>query len=96
VAAFLAGIIDFGALFAGDPAWDPGAVWLLLTEGNASRFFTSYGQTDETTVRRARGPAAVKSPFLMLMGGNADYDLPDRGPACRRALDHVLQGLYRR
>ena len=29
----LAGIVDFGALFAGDPAWDLGAAWLLLPDG---------------------------------------------------------------
>src|SRR5215469_11158653 len=28
----LAGIVDFGALFAGDPAWDLAAAWLLLPE----------------------------------------------------------------
>jgi aminoglycoside phosphotransferase (APT) family kinase protein len=93
----LAGIVDFGALFAGDPAWDLGAAWLLLPEGGASRFFDRYAQADEATVRRARGLAALKSLFLMLMGQNGDRGLPggksNWGPAGRSALDRVLKGL---
>ena len=69
----LAGVVDFGALFAGDPAWDLGAAWLLLPEGGASRFFDRYAHADEATIRRARGLAAVKCLFLMADG-------PERGP----------------
>ncbi|ABW09509.1 aminoglycoside phosphotransferase [Parafrankia sp. EAN1pec] len=93
----LAGIVDFGAVFAGDPAWDLAAAWLLLPAGGASRFFNSYAQADEATVRRARGLAAMKSLFLMLMGQNGDRGLPGGkphwGPAGRSALDRVLKGL---
>jgi aminoglycoside phosphotransferase (APT) family kinase protein len=93
----LAGIVDFGALFAGDPAWDLGAAWLLLPEGGASRFFDRYAQVDEATFRRARGLAAMKCLFLMLMGQNGDHGLPggkpNWGPAGRSALDRVLKGL---
>lgn len=91
----LAGVVDFGAVFAGDPAWDLAAAWVLLPEGGASRFFDSYGQVDEATVRRARGLAATKSLFLMLMGQNGDRGLPGGkptwGPAGRAALDRVLR-----
>ena len=90
----LAGIVDFGALFAGDPAWDLGAAWLLLPEGGASRFFASYAPVDEATIRRARGLAAMKCLFLMLMGQNGDRGLPGGkphwGPAGRSALSRVL------
>ena len=93
----LAGIVDFGALFAGDPAWDLGAAWLLLPEGSAPRFFDSYAQADEATVRRARGLAAMKCLFLMLMGQNGERGLPggkpNWGPVGRSALDRVLKGL---
>ena len=93
----LAGVVDFGALFAGDPAWDLVAAWLLLPAGGASRFFDSYAQADEAAVRRARGLAAMKSLFLMLMGQNGDRGLPggkpNWGPAGRSALDRVLKGL---
>jgi len=92
----LAGIVDFGALFAGDPAWDLAAAWLLLPEGGAARFFDSYAGADEATIRRARGLAAMKSLFLMLMGQNGDRGLPggkpNWGPVGRSALDRVLKG----
>lgn len=91
----LAGIVDFGAVFAGDPAWDLAAAWVLLPAGGAPRFFDSYAQADEATVRRARGLAAMKSLFLMLMGQNGDRGLPggkpNWGAAGRAALDRVLR-----
>ncbi|UZN03807.1 phosphotransferase [Cellulomonas sp. S1-8] len=90
----LAGIVDFGDLFAGDPAWDLAAAWLLLPAGATARFFAAYAQADEATIRRARGLAALKSLFLMLMGQNGDRGLPGGkpawGPAGRAALDRVL------
>ncbi|GAA0920032.1 phosphotransferase [Pseudonocardia zijingensis] len=91
----LAGVVDFGDLFAGDPALDLSAAWLLLPAGAAARFFAAYGAADEATVRRARGLAALKSLFLMLMGQNGDRGLPGGkpawGPAGRAALDRVLR-----
>jgi aminoglycoside phosphotransferase (APT) family kinase protein len=93
----LAGIVDFGALFAGDPAWDLGAAWLLLPDGGAARFFDSYARADEATVRRARGLAVMKSLFLLLMGQNGDRGRPggkpNWGPAGRSAIGRVLKGL---
>jgi aminoglycoside phosphotransferase (APT) family kinase protein len=90
----LSGVIDFGALFAGDPAWDLAAAWVVLPVGAASRFFDVYAHADDATIRRARGLAAVKSLFLMLMGQNGDRGLPGGkptwGPAGRAALDRVL------
>ena len=93
----LSGIVDFGDLFAGDPAWDLAAAWVLLPAGTAARFFDTYARADEAAIRRARGLAAVKSLFLMLMGQNGDRGLPGGkphwGPAGRAALDRVLQGV---
>jgi len=93
----LAGVVDFGDIFAGDPAWDLAAAWVLLPAGGASRFFDSYAQADEAAIRRARGLAAGKSLFLMLMGQNGDRGLPGGkprwGPAGRSALDRVLTGI---
>lgn len=90
----LAGVVDFGDLFAGDPAVDLAAAWLLLPMGAAARFFTVYAMADEATVRRARGMAVLKSMFLMLMGQNGDRGLPGGkpawGPAGRAALDRIL------
>ncbi len=57
-------------------------------------FFATYAMADEQTIRRARGLAALKSLFLMLMGQNGDRGLPGGkpgwGPAGRAALDRVL------
>ncbi|WP_353708228.1 aminoglycoside phosphotransferase family protein [Cellulosimicrobium sp. ES-005] len=92
----LAGVVDFGDLFAGDPAWDLAAAWVLLPAGTAARFFDAYGRADDATVRRARGLAALKALFLLLMGQNGDRGLPGGktrwGPAGRAALDRVLAG----
>jgi aminoglycoside phosphotransferase (APT) family kinase protein len=93
----LSGIVDFGDMFAGDPAWDLAAAWVLLPAGTASRFFDMYAHADEVAIRRARGLAAMKSLFLMLMGQNGDRGLPGGkphwGPAGRAALDRVLKGV---
>ncbi|WP_194834386.1 aminoglycoside phosphotransferase family protein [Nocardia sp. XZ_19_369] len=93
----LTGIVDFGDMFAGDPAWDLAAAWVLLPAGTAARFFDMYAQADDAAIRRARGLAAMKSLFLMLMGQNGDRGLPGGkphwGPAGRAALDRVLQGV---
>ncbi|MFF0156080.1 aminoglycoside phosphotransferase family protein [Streptomyces sp. NPDC005263] len=92
----LSGIVDFGALSAGDPAWDLAAAWVLLPAGMASRFFDVYAHADEAAIRRARGLAVVKSLFLMLMGQNGVRGLPGGkphwGPEGRAALDRVLKG----
>ncbi|MEV4109865.1 aminoglycoside phosphotransferase family protein [Nonomuraea sp. NPDC049695] len=90
----LSGVIDFGCMFAGDPAWDLAAAWVLLPARAAARFFDVYAHADEATIRRARGLAAMKSLFLLLMGQNGDRGLPGGkptwGPAGRAALDRVL------
>ncbi len=90
----LTGVVDFGEMFAGDPAADLAAAWVLLPEGMAPRFFAAYAEVDEATVRRARGLAVLKSLFLILMGQNGDRGLPGGkpawGPAGRTALDRVL------
>ncbi len=71
----LAGVIDFGDLFAGDPAWDLAAAWVILPRGAAARFFDRYALADEATIRRARGLAVLKSLFLMRIGQNGDRGL---------------------
>jgi hypothetical protein len=93
----LSGIVDFGDMFAGDPAWDLAAAWVPLPAGTASRFFDMYAHADEAAIRRARGLAAMKSLFLMLMGQNGDRGVPggkpNWGPLGRTAPDRVLKGL---
>ncbi|MEV6116089.1 aminoglycoside phosphotransferase family protein [Streptomyces sp. NPDC052109] len=90
----LSGVIDFGDMCAGDPAVDLAAAWVLLPAGAASRFFDAYAHADEAMIRRARGLAAAKSLFLILMGRAGDRGLPGGkpawGPAGWAALDRVL------
>ncbi len=90
----LAGVVDFGDMFVGDPALDLAAAWVLLPAGGADRFFASYVTADEASIRRARGLAVLKSLFLMLMGQNGDRGLPGGksgwGPAGRMALERTL------
>ncbi|MFD9793486.1 phosphotransferase [Streptomyces sp. NPDC059070] len=90
----LSGVIDFGDMFARDPAWDLAAAWVLLPAGAAARFFDVYARADEATIRRARGLAALKCLFLTVMGRNGDRGLPDGkptwGPAGRAALERVV------
>ncbi|WP_329342993.1 aminoglycoside phosphotransferase family protein [Streptomyces sp. NBC_00663] len=93
----LSGIVDFGDMFAGDPAWDLAAAWVLLPAGTATRFFDTYAHADDAAIRRARGLAAMKSLFLILMGQNGDRGLPGGkphwGPAGRTTLERALQGM---
>ncbi|WP_405015283.1 aminoglycoside phosphotransferase family protein [Kitasatospora sp. NBC_01539] len=90
----LSGVIDFGDMCAGDPAVDLAAAWVLLPAGAAPRFFDAYARADEAMIRRARGLAALKSLFLILMGQAGERGLPGGkptwGPAGRAALDRVL------
>jgi aminoglycoside phosphotransferase (APT) family kinase protein len=94
----LSGVIDFGDMFAGDPAWDLAAAWVILPAGAAPRFFDAYGHADRATMRRARGLAVLKSLFLMLIGQNGERGLPGGkptwGPAGRAVLDRVLQSWH--
>ncbi|OAH11119.1 aminoglycoside phosphotransferase family protein [Streptomyces jeddahensis] len=56
------GVIDFGALCAGDPAIDLAAPWILLPDGAADRFYEAYRPAaDAATLRRARGWAVLRA-----------------------------------
>ncbi|GAA2827868.1 aminoglycoside phosphotransferase family protein [Kribbella solani] len=85
----LAGVIDLEEVCAGDPANDLAAAWILLPDGAADRFFQLY-ETDQATVRRARGWAVHRAMFLVAMGINGDQGLPGGkahwGPIGRAAL----------
>ncbi|MYU34380.1 phosphotransferase [Streptomyces sp. SID8358] len=56
------GVIDFGDLFAGDPAFDLAAAWILLPDGAADLFHAAYRPSpDAATLRRARGWAVLRA-----------------------------------
>jgi len=58
----ICGVIDFGDLFAGDPAYDLAAAWILLPDGAIDRFHAAYHPAlDTATLRRARGWAVLRA-----------------------------------
>lgn len=62
-------MIDLGDLFAGDPAFDLAAAWILLPNGAADRFHGAYRPTpDAATLRRARGWAVLRALSGILIG----------------------------
>ncbi|MBE1583871.1 phosphotransferase [Nonomuraea angiospora] len=65
----ICGVIDFGDLFAGDPACDLAAAWILLPDGAAERFHAAYQPApDAATLRRARGWAVLRALSGLLIG----------------------------
>ncbi|MCK9922079.1 phosphotransferase [Frankia sp. AgPm24] len=90
----LAGVVDFGDLCVGDPAWDLAAAWVLLPAGAAGRFFDRYACADEATIRRARGLALHRGLVLLRVGENGRRGVPGGkptwGPAGQAALERVL------
>lgn len=64
----LVGIVDFGDMCAGDPANDLAAAWILLPDGAAEGFFSSYGDIDRDTGLRARAWAALLALMLFDVG----------------------------
>lgn len=93
-AGALAGVLDFGDLCAGDPAWDLSAVWLLLPDGAAIDFFAAYARTDDAIIARARGWAVLRAISLVQIGRNGRLGRPGGKPtwepAGYAALERVL------
>jgi aminoglycoside phosphotransferase (APT) family kinase protein len=75
------GVIDFGDLFAGDPACDLAAPWVLLPDGAADRFHEAYQPTpDAATLRRARGWAVLRALACILIGDAGVHGRPGGKP----------------
>ncbi|MEU2248911.1 aminoglycoside phosphotransferase family protein [Streptomyces sp. NPDC019224] len=94
------GVIDFGDLFAGDPACDLSAVWTLLPDDAADRFHAAYGPgPDAATLRRARGWAVLRAMGALLVADDGDRGLPNGkptwGPPARRALERLVASVGR-
>jgi aminoglycoside phosphotransferase (APT) family kinase protein len=67
----LCGVVDFGALCAGDPACDLAAAWILLPDGAAGRFHAAYRPAaDAATLRRARGWAVWRALGCTFVGAD--------------------------
>lgn len=85
------GVIDFGDLYAGDPAGDLAAAWTLLPDGADRRFLQAYRPAaDAATLRRARGCAVMRAVVCLLIGDAGDHGRPGGkstwGPPARAAL----------
>ena len=62
------GVIDFGDLYAGDPACDLACAWILLPDGALDRFHQAYRpRPDTATLRRARGWAVLRALSCLLI-----------------------------
>jgi len=62
----LAGIIDFGDVTAGDPAYDLAVAWLAFDRPGRERFVAATGDRYDTpTWTRARGWAAAVAVMLL-------------------------------
>ncbi|MFF4540144.1 aminoglycoside phosphotransferase family protein [Streptomyces aureus] len=96
----ITGVIDFGDLFAGDPAFDLAAAWILLPDGALDRFREAYGRSaDAATLRRARGWAVLRALACLHIadagvhgrpGGKASW-----GPPARASLRRLTTGVGR-
>ncbi|MGY0491311.1 aminoglycoside phosphotransferase family protein [Streptomyces sp. WG-D5] len=76
------GVIDFGDLCTGDPAWDLAAAWMLLPEGAVERFHAACRPApDAATLRRARGWAVMKALVCILIGDAGDHGRPGGKPS---------------
>ncbi|WP_405558384.1 aminoglycoside phosphotransferase family protein [Streptomyces sp. NBC_01171] len=75
------GVIDFGDLFAGDPAFDLASAWILLPDGALDRFHTAYRPApDPATLRRARGWAILRALAGIRIGHAGDQGSPGGKP----------------
>ncbi|MFF3272642.1 aminoglycoside phosphotransferase family protein [Streptomyces chrestomyceticus] len=94
------GVIDFGDLFAGDPAFDLAAAWLLLPDGFADRFHAAYRPAaDAATLRRARGWAVLRAFGGLLVGDAGVHGRPGGkatwGPPAQAAMRRLTASVQR-
>ncbi|MFE3581090.1 phosphotransferase [Streptomyces vinaceus] len=77
------GVIDFGDLFAGDPACDLAAAWILLPDGAVDHFHRAYRPApDAATLRRARGWAVLRALGGIHIGHAGVQGHPGDKPTC--------------
>ncbi|MFI8930792.1 phosphotransferase [Streptomyces sp. NPDC053474] len=75
------GVIDFGDLFAGDPAFDLAAAWILLPDGALDLFHAACRPgPDAATLRRARGWAVLRALACLHIGHAGVHGRPGGKP----------------
>ncbi|MFF9396105.1 aminoglycoside phosphotransferase family protein [Streptomyces griseoluteus] len=92
------GVIDFGDLFAGDPAFDLASAWILLPDGAVDRFHAAYlPAPDPATLRRARGWAILRALAGLHIGHAGDEGRPGGkptwGPPGRASLRRLTESV---
>ncbi|MFE0878098.1 aminoglycoside phosphotransferase family protein [Streptomyces smyrnaeus] len=93
------GVIDFGDLFAGDPACDLAAAWVLLPDGAIDRFHERYEPSpDAATLRRARGWAVLRALVGIHIGYAGVHGRPGGkatwGPPAHAALRRLTASVH--
>ncbi|MQY34552.1 hypothetical protein SRB17_25220 [Streptomyces sp. RB17] len=93
------GVIDFGDLFAGDPACDLAAAWILLPDGAVDRFHEAYRPSpDVATLRRARGWAVLRALACLHIGDaglrGRPGGKPTWGPPAHAALQRLTATIH--
>lgn len=93
------GVIDFGDLFAGDPAFDLAAAWILLPDGAADLFHKTYQPTPDTaTLRRARGWAVLRALAGIHIGDAGVHGRPGGkptwGPPAQASLQRLTASVH--
>ncbi|QDQ15882.1 aminoglycoside phosphotransferase family protein [Streptomyces spectabilis] len=95
----ISGVIDFGDLFAGDPAFDLAAAWILLPDGAVDLFHDAYRPSaDAATLRRARGWAVLRALVCLQIGDAGVHGRPGGkatwGPPARASLRRLTASLH--
>lgn len=91
----ICGVIDFGDLCVGDPAYDLAAGWILLPDDSIDHFYAAYQPSpDAATMRRARGWAMARALGGILIGDAGVQGRPGGkptwGPPARAALRRLI------
>jgi len=89
------GVVDFGDLCAGDPAWDLASAWILLPDGAIDRFHNAYRPAlDDATLRRARGCAVLRAFAGIFIGDAGEHGRPGGkatwGPPAHASLRRLI------
>ena len=94
----ICGVIDFGDLCVGDPAYDLAAGWILLPDDTIDDFYAAYQPSpDAGTLRRARGWAMARALGGILIGDAGVHGRPGGkptwGPPAHAALRRLIATL---